>query len=208
VQGFTEILVEDYAEAFDSEGRRLTGRVMDAAIRMDRLIRDLLEYAKLSHVDLPCETMDLNAAIQKALVDLDEVIAKKHARIHSRTLPQAWGNKTICEQVLSNLISNSLKFVKEGVTPSIEIWSETRAQAVRVFIRDNGIGIAPSHHDRVFEMFQRLHDDEKVFSGTGVGLAIVKKGMERMGGNVLVDPLITNGTCIILDFQLPRELQR
>jgi light-regulated signal transduction histidine kinase (bacteriophytochrome) len=205
VQGFTEILEEDYAEAFDSEGRRLTARIMDAAIRMDRLIRDLLEYAKLGHAELPCQTLELNTAVQKALDDLNEVIVKKNARIHLQPLPRAWGNTTICEQVFTNLLSNALKFVKEGVTPTIEIWSEIRAQEVRVFVRDNGIGIALSHHERIFEVFQRLHDDENKYSGTGVGLAIVKKGMERMGGTVVVDPLITNGTSIYLDFQPPRE---
>ena len=206
MQGFTQIIVEDYAPAFDEEGRALTSRIVSAATRMDALIRDLLEYAKLSHVDLPCQTLDLNKAIQKVMETEtlhSEVISKK-AQILIQPLPSVWGNQTIIEQILTNILANALKFVEKDKPPIIEIWSESMEQGPRIFIKDNGIGIAEEYRDRIFEMFQRLHENEKQYAGTGVGLAIVKKGIERIGGRVGLDTRVSNGTCLYLDF-LPGE---
>jgi PAS domain S-box-containing protein len=206
VQGFTEVILEEYAPAFDDEGKLLATRIMTAATRMDALIRDLLEYAKLSHVDLPCGTLDLNIVVQKVIENLSQEIIFKNAQISVQPLPQIWGNPTIVDQIFTNILSNALKFVEKGVMPVIEIWAESAERGPRVFIKDNGIGIAVEHHARIFEMFQRLHENEKQFSGTGVGLAIVKKGVERIGGEVSLDARMMNGSCFCLDFQPARDL--
>jgi PAS domain S-box-containing protein len=204
VQGFTQIISEEYAPAFDEEGRALTSRIVTAATRMDVLIRDLLEYAKLSHIDLPCQTLDLNKTIQKTIETLHADIIFKKAQILIQPLPLIWGNQTIVEQILTNIISNALKFMKKDEFPIIEIWSESMEQGPRIFIKDNGIGIAEEHQNRIFEMFQRLHENEKQYAGTGVGLAIVKKGIERIGGRVGLDTRVSQGSCFYLDF-LPGE---
>lgn len=206
VQGFTQVILEEYAPAFDDEGRALATRVMTAATRMDALIRDLLEYAKLSHVDLPCGTLDLNTVVQKVIENLSQEIISKNAQISVQALPQIWGNPTIVDQIFTNILSNALKFVEKGVIPVIEIRAESTERGPRVFVKDNGIGIAVEHHARIFEMFQRLHENEKQFSGTGVGLAIVKKGIERIGGQVSLDARATNGSCFYLDFQPAKDL--
>jgi len=206
VQGFTQVVLEEYAPAFDEEGKALANRIMTAATRMDALIRDLLEYAKLSHVDLPCDTLDLNTAVQKAIENLHQEIISKNAQISVEPLPQIWGNPTIIDQIFTNILSNALKFVKEGVRPVIEIRAESTERGPRVLIKDNGIGIAVEHHARIFEMFHRLHENENQFSGTGVGLAIVKKGIERIGGQVSLDARMTNGSCFYLDFQPIKNL--
>ncbi|MCE0483153.1 MAG: PAS domain S-box protein [Methylacidiphilales bacterium] len=199
IQGFTQILLEDYSQAFDDEGKRLAHRITAAATRMDALIRDLLEYAKLSHVDLPCRLLDLSSIVQKVMENLMPEIAAKKARIEIKDLPSVWGNETILEQVFTNLLSNALKFVAPETVPDIHIWSEKRETGVRVYIQDNGIGVVAEHHARIFEIFQRLHESEKQYAGTGVGLAIVKKGVERIGGKVGLDPRVVNGACFYLD---------
>jgi len=207
VQGFTKIIQEDYAPAFDDTGRQFAERVVVSAMRMDTLIRDLLDYAKLSHVELPCVNLDLHLVAQIVLRNMALEIETAKAQIILQPLPVAWANQTLWEQILTNLLGNSLKFVEEGTIPKIEISSEKLGNFVRVFVRDNGIGIQPEYHERVFGMFQRLHGDEKKYPGTGVGLAIVKKGMERMGGRVEIDSTMTAGTCFHLDFPFAKGNQ-
>lgn len=205
VQGFVKIILEDYAPSFDEDGRYLANRVVTAATRMDVLIRDLLEYAKISHMELPCQALDLDSLLQKVVDNLHQDVVTKDAKIIYKSLPVIWGNQTIVEQIFTNLLSNALKFVPDDQSPKIDIWSQSTPTGFRIFVKDNGIGVASQHQERIFEMFQRLHDNEKKYSGTGVGLAIVKKGVERIGGRVgLVQ--VTNGSCFYLDFQAPKNL--
>jgi PAS domain S-box-containing protein len=204
VQGFTKVLLEDYAPKFDANGQQIAGRIIAGATKMDALIRDLLQYARLSHIDLPCTNVSLQKIVEKAKEELGPEIAAKKAAIEIEPLPVVCGNATIAEQVFANLLSNSLKFVPNSVAPKIRIWSEPTQGGTRVFIRDNGIGIDPKYNHRLFGMFQRLHGDEKTYPGTGVGLAIVKKGMERMGGSVAVQSASGPGACFSVDFPGPQ----
>lgn len=203
VQGFTKILVDDYAPAFDENGRQMAGRIIAGATRMDALIRDLLQYARLSHIDLPCATMELQRTVEKVRDDMASELTMAKGEIDIARLPEVCGNRTIVEQVFGNLISNSLKFVRLGVPPKIRIWSEPVETGIRVYVEDNGIGVDPRYHHRLFGMFQRLHGDEKTYPGTGVGLAIVKKGMERMGGSAGIEPRATPGARFYVDFPPP-----
>jgi signal transduction histidine kinase len=154
---------------------------------------------------IPCHALDLNRVMEKITENLNPEITSKNARILFHGLPLVWGKQTIIEQIFTNLLSNALKFVREEVTPVVEIWAEAGEYGSRIFIKDNGIGIAAEHHARIFDMFQRLHESEKQFPGTGVGLAIVKKGVERIGGQVGVDARMRSGTCFYLDFQPVKE---
>jgi PAS domain S-box-containing protein len=201
IQGLTRILADEYGKGFGPSGQDLVERIINGAARMDLLIRDLLSFAKLSHLDLPCANLDLNMVVKRVLNDLEREIIPKKAQIAVQPLPMVLANSTLAEQIFANLIGNSLKFVADGTAPRIQIWSTSTAAGERVFIKDNGIGIVPAHYDRIFGMFQRLHSDEARYPGTGVGLAIVKKGMERMNGRVGIDSSVTQGTCFYLDFQ-------
>lgn len=201
VQGFTKVLLEEYAPAFDEVGRQFAMRIVNAATRMDVLIQDLLQYAKLSHVELPCANVNLIEVVRKVRDDLAAEITAKRAEIHVAPLPVVCANPTIVGQVFTNLLTNSLKFVRPGVPPKIDVWSEAGEHRTRVFLQDNGIGIPPEHHLRVFGMFQRLHGDEKTYPGTGVGLAIVKKGLERIGAGVGIQNNDQPGVCFYLDFR-------
>ena len=201
VQGFTKVLLEEYAPSFDAVGQQLATRIVHAATRMDVLIQDLLRYAKLSHVELPYKNVALDEMVRKVREVLSSEIIAKHAEINIAPLPVVCANPTIVEQVFTNLLTNSLKFVRPGVPPKVDIWSEAGEHRPRVFVQDNGIGIPPEHHLRVFGMFQRLHGDEKTYPGTGVGLAIVKKGLERIGANVGIQKNDQPGVCFYLDFR-------
>jgi signal transduction histidine kinase len=104
------------------------------------------------------------------------------------------GNQTILLQVVSNLISNAIKFVAPNIIPRLHIWTEVKNDYVYLSIEDNGIGIEKSHQERIFQVFERLHGSE-AYSGTGIGLAIVKKAMERLGGKVGVESKLLEGSC-------------
>jgi light-regulated signal transduction histidine kinase (bacteriophytochrome) len=204
LQGFTRILLEDYASAFDEEGRIYAERIVAAATRMDTLIRDLLEFAKLSHLELPLVSLNLGQQVQQVLGHMAGEIEAKGAEIIVQRLPRVIANATVLNQVLSNLIGNALKFVAENVRPKIEMWAETIDGRARLFIKDNGIGIDAIHHERIFGLFQRLHKPE-VYPGTGIGLAIVRKGMERMGGSVGLQSGFGHGSCFYIDLRLVSE---
>ncbi|MFN7141789.1 MAG: sensor histidine kinase, partial [Limisphaerales bacterium] len=156
---------------------------------------DLLIYGQLSHKEIPLERVDLDPIFERILENLASEIESKRAVIEiKRPLATLWANSTIIHQIFSNLVSNALKFVSSERKPHIRIWTEDRGNVVRICVRDNGIGIKPEYHERIFRIFERLHPVE-VFPGTGIGLAIVQKGAERMGGKAGVDSVPGEGSC-------------
>jgi hypothetical protein len=184
MQGLTTLLLEEYGPGFDEEGRDYANRIAGASSRMDALIRDLLAYGRLGHVELPSSELELEKIVGKALESLRDEITARHAQIDiQRPLPSVRANDVVLQQILWNLLSNALKFVAPGVAPFIRIWAEVGEENIRLHIQDNGIGIKPEHQERIFRVFERLHRPED-YPGTGIGLAIVAKGMERMGGHV------------------------
>ena len=202
MRGFTSALIEDYNGLLDHAGQNYTKRIDESAGRMDELIQDLLDYGKLGHAELPIAIVSLEDIAKDILEPLSEEISKKQATIEIKNpLPRVLANRTILQQVLMNLVSNSLKFVALGVPPKITIAAEIRGDKVRVSVRDNGIGIDPIHHKRIFGVFERLHSYES-YPGTGIGLAIVRKGIERMGGSIGLESDVDKGSCFW--FELPR----
>jgi PAS domain S-box-containing protein len=194
MRGFSQILVEDYAANLDETGQDFLRRIASAAERMDELIADLLGYARLGHEDVPLSPVSLNLVASvvedQAAVLLTE---SKGSIVVERPLPVVKGNLTALIQVLSNLVSNGLKFVEPETKPVVRIWAEPRGSHVRVWVEDNGIGVSPEHHARIFEVFQRLHGVVQ-YEGTGIGLAAVRKGMERMGGTVGLESDLGKGS--------------
>src|SRR5262249_44464633 len=118
---------------------------------------------------------------------------KAHVDV-TRAKGQVWANPTVLEQILTNLISNALKFMPSDVAPRIEIWTKQESGMLRVHVRDNGIGIDPESQAKIFRIFERLHDEQE-YPGTGIGLGIVRKGTERMGGHVGVESAPGRGSC-------------
>ncbi len=202
--GFAAAIVDDYGPRLDEAGRHYAQRIIDSAQRMDRLIMDLLVFGRLSQQDLTFSALDLNAMTQKVVQTLGDDIQTKRAEITVQpNLPEVWGNNAVLEQILTNLIANALKFCHPDSRPRIRVGAQTTTNGknVRLWVHDNGIGIAPEHHERIFRAFERLHSNNE-YTGTGIGLAIVKQGVERMKGHVGVDSASGQGSTFWIE--LPR----
>lgn len=194
MQGLTTLLLEEYSKEFDAAGRDYAGRIVTAASRMDILIRDLLAYGRLGHVELHPQKVELEKITKYVLDVMHDDIRERSAQFDiQHPLPVVSANELVLQQILLNLFSNALKFVAPGVAPRVRIWAEAVNGKIRLNIKDNGIGIEPEHQERIFRVFERLHRPED-YPGTGIGLAIVQKGVERMGGHVGVESRCGDGS--------------
>jgi len=183
IRGFAQALSEDYGTALDTAGREYLHRMEQGAERMDRLIQDLLQYSRLARGAITLAPVDSETVLEQVLLQLEPEMRTSRAVINiQRPLPPVIAHGPSLQQVISALVANAIKFVAPGLKPQIRIWATTGGQRVRLWVGDNGIGIAPAHHERIFGVFERLHSGE-TYPGTGMGLAIVAKGMTRMGGS-------------------------
>lgn len=187
MQGYADALVEDFGEGLASEGRHYTQRIAAAARRMEDLIQDILAYSRLAKEEVSVRPESLEASVDHILSELAPTLAEGRATIRvERPLPVVRSNRPVLRQALGNLIANAIKFTAPGEAPDVRIHAERRGNRVRLWIEDRGIGIAPEHQARVFDPFQRLHGVE-TYPGTGIGLAIVRRAMTRMGGTCGVE---------------------
>ncbi|MDB5051014.1 MAG: ATPase [Fibrobacteres bacterium] len=205
MQGVAEALQEDYRESLDATGRDYTQRIVSAAHRMDTLILDLLNYSRLGKKERDLQSCSLDQAAASVLGQLEKEIKDSNAQVTIQSpLGEVRANRTLLEKALLNLVSNGIKFSAPGSAPRVSIRPETRNGFVRVWVEDNGIGIEPEHHDRIFRLFERLNGMEK-YPGTGIGLAIVRKSIESLGGRVGLESQPGQGTRFWIE--LPREAQ-
>jgi signal transduction histidine kinase len=199
LDGLSRILLEDHGKSLDGDGRRCAEMISEAARTMGQMIRDLLAYSRLARSDLQLEPLQLPAIVERATAQVAGAVAERHAKIVvEEPLPAAVGHDATLVQVLANLLGNGIKFVPAERTPEVRVRAETADRVVRLWVEDNGIGIASEHQDRIFRVFERLHPVDD-YSGTGIGLAIVKKGVERMGGRVGVESLPGHGSRFWVD---------
>jgi PAS domain S-box-containing protein len=202
MHGFTTILLRQCSSVLDAEGIEFGQRISEAASRMDDLIQDLLSYGRLSQAAPACEPISLTDEIQTALRLLDPQIQSARGAIRvDPPIPSVMANRTLLGEIIVNLITNALKFTRPGVPPLVHIWAEERNGMVRLSVKDNGIGIAPEYQEKIFGMFQRLHSRD-AYPGTGIGLAIVARGVQRMGGKVGVESKPGEGSRFW--FELPK----
>jgi signal transduction histidine kinase len=202
MQGFSQIILEDYGDRLDDKGRQHAQRIVVAAKRMDELIRDLLAYSRLSRATLETAPVNLQNVVTEALSQLEAELQRTGARVQvGEPLPTVRGHQSTLSQVVANLLGNSMKFVPPGRNPEVKVRAEPRNGQVRLWVEDNGIGILPEHQQRIFNVFERLHANDQ-YPGTGIGLAIVKKGMERMGGTAGVESEVNSGSRFWIE--LPR----
>ncbi len=188
IAGYAEFLRQDFSGVLPNEGLDYVHRIEASAARLDRLISDLLGYTRVQQVPLIQEEVDLTTVVAGVIDHVRRDIGVIGMNIELvAPLGCVRADGVTLEHVFFNLISNAIKFRREGVPPVIRIYSEQTADRLRVWVEDNGIGIDPRFKDRIFGMFERLHP-EKIISGTGVGLAIVATAMERFGGSRGVEP--------------------
>ena len=185
VGSFLQLLERRYSPQLDQDAKDFIFYAVDGAKRMQSLILDLLEYSRVGTRGKPFEKIDLNKILNLAKNNLKVAINESKANIICDQLPAIYADDTQMVQLFQNLIGNAIKFHGEN-TPEIHIFSTRKNGSLEVSVKDNGIGIDPRYADRIFLIFQRLHNRED-YPGTGIGLAICKRIVERHGGSIWVD---------------------
>lgn len=178
---FLQIFLEDHGQDLEPVATASLEKAVIATQRMDGMVLDLLAFTRLSHEAMPVEPSDLEALIAQVRQDRPELQPPRVEFDVQSPLPKVMGNQASLVQCLSNLLDNGVKFVAAGVKPKIRIYAEDAGDMVRLVVEDNGIGIREPDQAGLFRMFHRLHGSE--YAGTGIGLAIVRKAAERMGGS-------------------------
>jgi PAS domain S-box-containing protein len=199
--GFSKALREDCADRLDETGREYTDFIESGARQMDKLITDLLEYSSVGHSELPEDAVELDAVVKEAMNRLAAEISDRQATVKVISpLGTTLGHRGTLVQIFANLISNGTKFVADGMRPEIRIWSESRNGWLRLWVEDNGIGIDPEFRRKIFQVFERLHSSED-FAGTGIGLAIVRRAVESLGGRYGVESEPGKGSQFWVEFR-------
>ena len=186
IRSFAELLAKRYQGEIDETGDRYINYITDGAVRMQRLINDLLAYSRIGRRDLDRVSTPLDKSLSQALETLSEQIVQTQAVIHVQPLPTLSIDAMQIEQLFQNLVENALKYSSDE-PPEIKISAIPLKDEWKILIQDNGIGINPEFRDRIFTIFQRLHAKSE-YSGTGIGLAICQKIVERHGGKIGVEP--------------------
>jgi PAS domain S-box-containing protein len=183
MRGYADIILQDHGWRLDRDARELLTRIVRSGARMDRLILDLLTYSRISRRELRMEPVSLDKLVRE-VVQLYPDMRPERADINvDGPLPDVIAHEPSLTQVVSNLLSNAVKFVAPNGRPHVRVSFDRRNSQARLWIEDNGIGIKPEHQSRLFGMFERIHP-ERDYEGTGIGLAIVRKAVERMNGAV------------------------
>jgi PAS domain S-box-containing protein len=194
MQSYGEYLLDEYGSKLDEQGVNYLQQIMRSAVRLDRLIQDVLSYTRILHSPLPMEPVDLDRLVRDIVETYPiEQMIRPQIQIQGK-LPKVVGNEALLTQCVSNLLSNGTKFVSPGTTPRLEISAEVMEESlIRVWFKDNGIGIAPENHERIFRLFERIHPATE-YEGTGIGLTIVRKAIERMGAQVGFESALGKGS--------------
>ena len=186
VSSFTQLLSERYHGRLDEKADQYIGFAVEGATYMQSLIDDLLSFSRVTSRAKPFQPTDCSLVLQKALANLRVAVAESHAEIKAGPLPRVMADESQLVQLLLNLIGNGIKFHGQH-PPLIEISAELQQREWVFSVKDNGIGIDPRYFERIFVIFQRLHSKHSAYPGTGIGLAICKKVVERHGGRIWVD---------------------
>ncbi len=205
VKSFTELLAERYQGQLDESADRYIGYITDGVIRMQGLIDDLLNYSRVGRIELNLKATNLGAVTQQVIADLGTVIESKNANISVDALPTICADPTQMRQLMQNLIANAIKYCQADV-PTVHIWATQADETWTISVQDNGIGIDPQFAERIFIIFQRLHRRDE-YSGTGIGLAICKKIVERHGGKIWVNSQGGRGSTFSFTLPIPCDIQ-
>jgi PAS domain S-box-containing protein len=206
ISGFAQILAERHRETLNSEGREYLDYILQAGERMNELINDLLQYARLGRKAVRRVPVDCQSILDQVYSDLDQKITRSGAVIQlEKDLPSSFfSDQTILKQILLNLVDNALTYQKSGTVPEIQIRCRTENHDLILEIEDNGLGIPAEHQEKIFDVFQRLHSAEE-YPGTGIGLALVRKGVKMLGGNISLTSAPGQGSTFIIHLPLTEK---
>ncbi|EME68865.1 Signal transduction histidine kinase [Paramagnetospirillum caucaseum] len=202
---FAQMIERDYAQVLDDRGRQYLDLVTGGAIRMHHLINDLLAYSRTTRNEGRIEPVSAESACHSALNNLREAIDSSGAEITVGPLPDVAADSVLLIQVFQNLIGNAVKYRKEGIAPRVRVAAERQDRQWVFSVSDNGIGFDPAEQD-VFELFRRLHPYSS-YAGTGVGLAICKRIVSRLGGHIWVESVPGEGSSFRFTLPLAEQLQ-
>jgi len=200
IDGFSQMLEEDHAAGLDDEGKRLIRVIRDSTRKMGQLIDDLLAFSRLGRKPISTARIDTGKLVGEVLEEV-QAAAERRARVVVGPLPPACADAALIRQVWINLLSNAVKFSGNRDNPRIEVSAYDDGADTVYCVKDNGAGFDMRYHDRLFGVFQRLHGEEE-FSGTGVGLAIVRRVVMRHGGRVWAEGKVDEGAAFY--FALPK----
>jgi len=200
INGYTRILVEDYADKLDADGIKVLQSIMHNSKKMGNLIDDLLAFSKLGRKQVAVSEINMAALVQLVMEELLIDDGENIPEFEVKLLPPAKGDQSLIKQVWINLISNSIKYSKYKPTTNISIGAYEKKNLVVYYVKDKGAGFDMQYYDKLFGVFQRLHSQEE-FEGTGIGLAIVQKIVHRHNGAVWAESTLNEGTTFY--FSLP-----
>ncbi|OGS69586.1 MAG: hypothetical protein A3F91_02555 [Flavobacteria bacterium RIFCSPLOWO2_12_FULL_35_11] len=191
INGYAEILNEDYGTKLDDEGKRITEIIRDNATRMGILIDDLLSFSRLGRKEIQMTEIDMNEMVERVMIELNKSMTH-HAKIKIDKLHEVKADYGLLRQVMFNLISNAVKYSSKKKNPIVEISSEEKNGEIIFSVKDNGAGFDMQYADKLFGVFQRLHSQDE-FEGTGVGLAIVQRIISRHKGRSWAEGKVNEG---------------
>lgn len=200
IDGFSLILLEDYADTLDAEGQRLLGVVRDNTQKMSQLIDDLLAFSRIGRAQIAASTIHMRALVQELLEELKPTLGERAVHFEVKPLPEVRGDRAMIRQVVVNLLANAVKFTRPRPRAEIEVGARVDNGQAIYYVKDNGAGFDMQYANKLFGVFQRLHRQEE-FEGTGVGLAIVQRVVHRHGGRVWAEGKVNEGATFY--FSLP-----
>lgn len=193
MQSYAQILWEDCGDHVDTLGQEYIKRIKRAGLRLDKMIQDVLDYSRVVRLNVPLEPIQLEKIFHDLIYQYPELQPPKAQIETAGPLLPVLGHEPSLTQCFANLLQNAVKFMPADRQPHIRIYTEPVGEFVRVWVEDNGIGIAPHKRERLFRMFERAHTDAN-YEGSGIGLAIVRKATERMGGTCGVESQVGKGS--------------
>ena len=201
IDGFTQILVEDYGGKLDDEGKRVASVIRASTVQMGHLIDDLLSFSRLGRQEVKKNPVDMKAMADGIYQELKKSAPEKNIEFTISDIPNTKADVNMMRVVWTNLLSNAIKFTSKTERPTIEVGSKSDNSSVTYYVKDNGAGFDMKYIDKLFGVFQRLHSTEE-FEGTGVGLANVKRVVERHGGRTWAEAKVGEGATFY--FILPK----
>lgn len=202
IDGFSKILLEDYSAGLDEKAKHYLRRVRNGSMRMAALIDDMLAFSRIGRADLQFRALDCRAVIDRIVEFYAAEIGNRQVSLVVGDLPRIQCDPTLIQSLFSNLLANALKYTRDVARPEIEIGFDRTAGAI--FVKDNGVGFDMQYHDKIFQVFQRLHLPEE-YEGTGIGLAIVKRIAERHKGQVWAESKPGMGATFFIKLPLVKE---